>query len=233
MFSLRETLADRKRPTGYNPSLGMVALCGRRPVSITRLRDVFAPCPESAVVHFKSLLPITDAVSEFLDTQFVAMQRLLAESDIAIFRGTTEDLSGNLALQALLNFNVGQCLSGQPTTDHDALFENRNNLGNNDLVVYLVLTLIGMAGNAPGNYVGCATHPDGRPGAVVIQVNADDEWLVAHEIGHVMGLVHVDVTVETNSDFLMWPNTGWTNRPPNISQFESDSMHNSVFSNPC
>jgi hypothetical protein len=225
MFSLRDTLANRRLPPGYNASMGIVALCGRRPASITRLRT--SPCPESAIVHFKSLLPINNNVTQFINTQFIAMQRLYAESDVAVFRGTTEDLSGNAALQPLQNLNVGQCLRGQPTQDQKTLFPNRNNVGNNELVVYIVSTLIGGA----GNFVGCATHPDGQPGAAVVQSNAN--WLVAHEIGHVLDLNHVDSTVATNSDFLMWPNTGWTNVPPDISAAEASTMVNSGLTNPC
>jgi hypothetical protein len=228
MFSLKDTLASRQLPQGYNPSMGIVALCGRRPVSITHLRS--SPCPENLFVHFKSLLPITDNINEYIGRQFIAMQRLFAESDIAVFRGNTEDLSGNLELQPLQNLNVGPCLRGQPTADHNALFSNRNNVGNNDLVVYIVLTLIRMA-PAPANLAGCATHPDGQPGAAVVQVNAD--WVVAHEVAHVLNLTHVDVNVPTNSDFLMWRNINWTKVPPDISQFESDSMRNSVFTNFC
>lgn len=73
----------------------IVVLCGRRPVSITRLRN--SPCPESVIFHFKSLLAINNAINQFIDTQFIAMQRLFAEGDVAVLRGTTEDLSGNAA----------------------------------------------------------------------------------------------------------------------------------------
>lgn len=225
MFSLRDTLADRRLPPGYNINMGIMVLCGRRPASITRLRN--SACPESVVIHFKSLLAINNNINRFIDTQFVAMQRLFAEGDVAVLRGTTEDLSGDPALQLLQNLNVGQCLLGQPTQDHNALFANRNNVGNNELVVYIVSTLIGGA----GNFVGCATHPNGQPGAAVVQSNA--RWLIAHEVGHVLGLRHVDNTIPTNTDFLMWPNTGWTNVPPDLAASEHTTMINSGLTRPC
>jgi len=240
MFSLRNTLANRRLPPGYNINMGIAVLCGRRPASITRLRN--SPCPESVIVHFKSLLAIDDNINQFINTQFIAMQRLFAEGDVAALRGTTEDLSGNLALQALQNLNVGQCLRGQPTQDQNTLFANRNNVGNNELVVYILLTLIGGA----GNFVGCATYPNGQPGvAVVVQPNAN--WLVAHEVGHVLGLRHIcEVPTAANptpavacvagsgqSDSLMFPNVGWTNVPPDLATSEYTTMINNGLTNPC
>jgi hypothetical protein len=239
MFSLRGTLATRRLPRGYNSTMGIAVLCGRRPASITRLRR--SPCPESVIVHFKSLLPINNNVSQFIDTQFIAMQRLFAEGDVAVLRGTTEDLSGNMALQPLQNLNVGQCLLGRPTQDHNDLFANRNNVGANELVVYIVATLVGGA----GNFLGCATHPNGQPGAAVVQSNA--RWLVAHEVGHVLGLRHVCefpsaanptpavacVVGSGQSDSLMFPNVSWTNVPPDLSAAENSTMRNSNLTNPC
>lgn len=239
-FSLRDTLANRQLPPGYDVSMGVVVLLGRRPASITRLRT--SPCPQSVVVHFKSLLPINNALNQFIRTQFIAMQRLFAEGDVAVLLGTTEDLSGNMALQPLQNLNVGQCLLGQTTQDQNDLFANRNNVGNDELVVYIVQTLVGGA----GNFLGCASHPNGQPGAAVIQA-ANADWLVAHEVGHVLGLRHVCefptaanptpavacVAGSGQSDSLMFPNVGWTNVPPDLSTAENSTMINSNLTNPC
>jgi hypothetical protein len=239
MFSLRDTLANRRLPPGYNINMGIVVLCGRRPASITRLRN--SRCPESVVIHFKSLLAINNSINQFIDTQFTAMQSLFAEGDVAVLRGTTEDLSGNPLLQSLQNLNVGQCLLGQPTQDQNTLFANRNNVGNNELVVYIVATLIG----GGGNFLGCATHPNGQPGATVVQSSA--RWLVAHEVGHVLGLRHVCefpkpanptpavpcVAGSGQSDSLMFPNVGWTNVPPDLTAAENATMRNSNLTRPC
>lgn len=239
MFSLRDTLSKRRLPRAYDISMGIVALCGRRPVSITVLATL--PCPESVVVHFKSLVPLTTNVNQFISTQFIAMLRLFAEGGVAVLRGTTEDLSGNLALQALQNLNVGRCLSGTPTADQNNLFANRNNVGNNELVVYVVSTLIG----GTGNFVGCATHPNGQPGVAVVQISGN--WLVAHEVGHALGLLHVCefptpanptpavacVAGSGQSDSLMFPTTGWTNVPPDLTSAEFTTMVNSDLTIPC
>jgi hypothetical protein len=209
---------------------------------LAQAQTALAGC-KRVVVHFKSLLPIDKTVKTFIDTQFTAMQALYAQGQIAVLRGTTEDLSGNVNLRRLQNINVGACLTGQPTADQKALFANRNNVGNNELVVYVVSTLIG----GTGNFVGCATHPDGQPGAAVIQVAQD--WVVAHEVGHVLGLSHVcefaiptkpptpppsnscDVN-PTLSDSLMWPTTAWTNVPPDLANSEYKKMKAGSFVKP-
>jgi hypothetical protein len=193
-------------------------------------------------VHFKSLLAIDNTITTFINDQFSAMYQLFATSGITVTRETTEDLSNNPNLAPLLHLNVGQCLLGQPTQDQNDLFANRNNVGDNELVVYVVANLISVG---TGNFVGCATHPDGRPGAAVVQNDA--RWLTAHEIGHVLGLLHVCefpsprnpsppvacVTGSNQSDNLMFPTVAWTNVPPNISAAEESTMLESDFTISC
>lgn len=169
-------------------------------------------------VHFKSLVAITAAIDAFLDNQFDGIRDLYAGSGIEVRRGTTEDLSSDTSLSHLLALDVGQCLLGQPTQEHRDLFANRNNVGRKDVVAYVVQTLVG----GSGNLLGCATHPDGQPGAAIVKSSA--KWLLAHEIGHVLGLRHVSSSPSTNSDFLMWPNVGWTHTPPDISANEANTM---------
>jgi Hemopexin len=181
---------------------------------------------QSVIVHFKSLLPITASRRVYMDAQFADMQKLYASVRIDARRGTTEDLSGDPDVASLVALDVGPCLLGQPTDEHDELFAHRNNAGDDDLVVYLVGTLEG--GN--GNFVGCATHPDGQPGAAIVV--SSGRWLTAHELGHVLDLRHVPLTPSTNSDFLMWPNIGWTNVPPDISASDATKMANSSLSRP-
>jgi hypothetical protein len=181
---------------------------------------------EFLTLHYKSLLAITPAISSYIDTQHAALEQLFSPFEIRAFRGTTEDLSGNTALAHLVSLDVGNCLLGQPTAEHNDLFANRNNAGASDLVIYLVQTLQG----GTGNFVGCATHPAGQPGAAIVQTGAN--WLLAHEVGHVLGLGHVSTTPSTNSDFLMWPNIGWTNVPPDVSASEVSTMLASGWTRP-
>jgi hypothetical protein len=182
------------------------------------------PGSQRITIHFKSLLQLTQARLNYLADQYAAMEELFAGGgNIAVMRGTTEDLSGNAALTPLQNLNVGACTLGSTTTDQTTLFANRNNAGANDIVVYLASTLIGGA----GNFVGCASHPAGQPGCAIVEVDTA-RWLTAHEVGHVLDLLHVG-----NTDRLMNPSIGWTNLPPDLIASEFTTMLNSALSIPC
>jgi hypothetical protein len=182
---------------------------------------------EFIVVHFKSLLSITSAIQSYINIQFTELQRLYAPLGIDVRRGTTEDLSGDPDLSTLRALDVGPCLLGLPSEEQIDLFANRNNAADNDLVIYVVDTLEG----GTGNFVGCASHPDDEPGAAIAD-NIHAPWLLAHEVGHVLDLRHVSLTPATNSDFLMWPNTSWTNVPPDVSSGEASTMLASSLSRP-
>jgi hypothetical protein len=175
---------------------------------------------EFLVVHLKSMLPITPAITTFIDTGFNNLQQLLSQFEIRVFRGTTEDLSGNTALAHLVNVDVGDC-RGDTTGEQEDLFANRNNVGDGDLVVYVV-----QATNPPLN--GCATHPDERPGAVVAQ--GATQWTLAHEVGHVLDLDHVD-----DNNRLMTGNgtAKITNPPPDLSGDEVGTMLESELTRAC
>jgi len=173
-------------------------------------------------VHFKSLIQLTDGLDSFITTQFESMYELFITGNIHVSMATIEDLSSDASLQPLSDLDVGDCKLGAPTAEHNLLYQHRNLAGVDDVVVYIASTLTGGA----GNFVGCATHPDGQPGCAITQVAAD--WLTAHEVGHVLGLQHVDDKVSGNSKFLMWPNIGWTNTPPDLTSTEFQTMIDST-----
>ncbi|MEH7351877.1 tachylectin-related carbohydrate-binding protein [Gottfriedia acidiceleris] len=159
---------------GWHPRSGN--LIGKAP---------FRRCNRSIVVHFKTLIPPSDALNNWISDQFSAMHGLFAEGGLAVYRGTTENLSNDSNLQPLLKLHVGLCLDVGPTEETIKLFENRNNVNPHELVVYIVQQIIA---NVDAN--GCASHPKERPGvSVEFVINASTgRWLVAHEVAHVLGL---------------------------------------------
>jgi hypothetical protein len=148
-----------------------------------------------------------------VNTMVQRMREVYASVGIAVQFVSTE----NLNLPTLNDVDVGPCIAGSTTAEQNQLFTNRNNAGVNDVVVYFVRSTV-----PPFN--GCAAHPAGRPGAVVAQ--GATQWTLGHEVGHVLGLAHVN-----NNDRLMTGNgTGnITNPPPDLIASERSTMLASAF----
>src|SRR5215210_7196619 len=170
-------------------------------------------------LHAKVLTTPLIAIS----TQLERMREAYASCDIRVELASTESLN----LPLLTDLDVGACTRGQtPTAEQTQLFANRNNAGANDVVVYFIRATTGQAG--PLN--GCASHPAGRPGAVVTQIAS--RFTLGHEVGHVLGLAHCDSPGARLFDRLM---TGGgtnniTNPPPDLIGSECDTMDASAFS---
>jgi hypothetical protein len=93
--------------------------------------------------------------------------------------GVTFQLVADAALndRAMKNLTIDECnIGGTLNDDHARLFA----LGGSTDGIVTVFFVESM------NLDGCALHPPGMPGVVVIRDHAD--WVLAHEIGHVFGL---------------------------------------------
>jgi hypothetical protein len=159
-------------------------------------------------LHVKILTSPTIAVEQML----VSMQWVYEAVGIRVQRVSTETLN----LPTLNDVDVGACTMGSVTAEQTQLFSNRNNAGPNDVVVYFVRSTV-----PPFN--GCAAFPAGRPGAVVAQ--GASTWTLAHEVGHVLGLVHVN-----DNNRLMTGNgtANITNPPPDLTSQEVITMRTST-----
>jgi hypothetical protein len=153
-----------------------------------------------------------------IDQMLSNMKLVYSSVGINLVLGSTE----NLNLPAtFLDIDVGACTSGSTTAEQNQLFANRNNVGPTDVVAYFVRSTV-----PPFN--GCASHPAGRPGAVVASIAS--QWTLAHEIGHVLGLNHVS---DNNRLMTGGGTSNITNPPPDLVSSEASTMQSSSLTFAC
>ena len=166
--------------------------------------------PQNIRLHFKILTPPTSHTTTLMLAQ---MRQVYNAIGIGVDLVSTETLS----LPTLTDLDVSQCFLGQPTAEQKELFTHRNNAAADDLVIYFVRSMT-------DPFWGCAAHPSGKPGAAV--ASTADEWTLAHEVGHVLGLLHCDTKNTPLHERLMTgQSTGaLENPPPNVVGSEVSTM---------
>jgi len=135
-----------------------------------------APQKARVFVHVKILQPPVIPIGRM----FRLMRQVYEPSGFRVIQASTERL--NLPELDDLDLEDHCDSSGTMSPEQDQLFAQRNNVKANEVVVYFVRATV----NPPLN--GCAAHPVGKPGAIVVQDATD--WTMAHELGHVLGLDH-------------------------------------------
>jgi hypothetical protein len=109
-------------------------------------------------------------------TRVADLNAVFAPADIAF---GTVDVVSNAALNSVA---VGACSAAALTGAQKALFDSVA-LVAGQAVVFLASQLEG-----PTHPTGCAVHPAGKPG--VVTLSQGKRWVLAHEIGHLLGLDH-------------------------------------------
>jgi hypothetical protein len=131
-------------------------------------------------LHFKILvdpdLPIA--------TMLGVMQRLYRPAGILVEEASRERLRlPTLEDLDLFGPSGNACIRNDPSAEQVQLFSHRNHVGPRELAIYFVRYTTPRA-------FGCASHPAGRPGAAIAK--RATRFTLAHEVGHVLGLPHVN-----------------------------------------
>lgn len=127
-------------------------------------------------LHLKVLVEPTIAVETIVDSA----RRAYAQAGVDV------DVASRVTLKVPELEIVSVTRSCQPsgplTVDQQNLFDLASGIGPTEIAIFFVL-----ATSKATN--GCAQHPPGVAGAVITQ--ACTRWTMAHEIGHLLDLAHV------------------------------------------
>jgi hypothetical protein len=171
-------------------------------------------------LHIKILTPPTRFT---VDDMLAAMREVYATAGISVNLVSTETLNASSAVLAPLNdIDAGTCTGGNPSAEQIALSNFRNNAGSLDVVVYICRSV----SYDGGSLNGCASFPANRPMAVIASYSS--RYTLGHEVGHVLGLVHVS---DNNRLMTGLGTDNITNPPPDLISSEINTMIASPFTN--
>jgi hypothetical protein len=142
--------------------------------------------PNQLTIHVKVL---TEPAGFTVEKMVEAARRVYATIGVSINLASTETLDIRDDNLAFLNtVQTGGCsMSGSPAEEIVALSEFRNNASENEIVIYMCRTVK----SDDGPLKGCGgAWPRHKPMAVIAK--SAYLYTMAHEIGHVLGLEHVN-----------------------------------------
>jgi hypothetical protein len=145
-------------------------------------------------LHIKVL---TNPINFSIETMLNRMREVYRTAGVGVEVVSREDLTpvtiGMANFNTLNSLDVGACQRGTPSNEQIQLFQHHHRIVPSrrpfEIVVYFVQDVQVTAGPNPGAKNGCASHPDGRPGAAIASIAS--QWTLAHEVGHVLRLGHV------------------------------------------
>jgi hypothetical protein len=190
------SLRDSGKLVGRSASLRQVARqCNLSfPLSLRQfIRTPGCPFTRCNRLHIKVLTNPTIPIETMLNR----MREVYSTAGIGVVVASRENLTaailGNANFTTLNDLDVGTCQRSATSNEQNQLFQNQNNVPagqrNNEIIVYFVRSVQVTAGPNPGNKNGCASHPNGQPGAAIAQIAS--QWTLAHEVGHVLPLEHI------------------------------------------
>jgi hypothetical protein len=151
-----------------------------------------------------------------IDDMVSSMRDVYRKAKILVEEASREQL----AIPYFKYVEAGACGS-ELTEDQRTLFtEHRGAAGSDEVVVYFII-------DTNPSYNGCAVHPDGMPGAIVTKHAT--RWTLAHEVGHVMGLCHVN----DNERLMARSTANLTKNPPDLAPSEIETMVESALAPWC
>jgi hypothetical protein len=155
------------------------------------------------------------------------MRQVYAFADIGVDLVATTTWSGDEALGLTdLDTGVGRLTNPEPcdatmTAEQTQLYAHRDGMEPNDVAIYRVRSVL-------PSFAGCAAHPDGVPGAAI--GDSASQWTLAHEVGHILGLPHVNTSGPCFLTRLMTRCGTWKIAGvPTLARSEIDTMRGSPF----
>ena len=135
----------------------------------------------SKILHIRRLADFGQAGDDWLDEQVTAAQDLFNTAGLAVTVASDEMLPFAEGI-----VHIEECqLNAAGTPEQSGLYYSVPDVPATDLVVFIVRDFRGWKGG------GCAWHPPGRPGCMVkAGAVGAARWKLAHEVGHVLGLLH-------------------------------------------